>query len=214
MEILKFDFNKPNKEVVKKTAEVIKNGGVVVFPADTVYGLAADALNEAAVKKLFLIKKRDAGKPISIIVKDVNTARVYSAMSKKVENIINGLLPGPYTVVLRTKEKLPKILTAETDTVGLRIPKCIFTKLLAEKLNTPYTATSANISGHPATGNIGKIKKVFSVGKFLPDLIIDAGDLLASEESTIIDLTTEKIKILRIGAVKKEKLFEILKDLE
>lgn len=214
MDVLKFDFDNPNTEVIDKTAEVIKKGGVVVFPADTVYGLAADATNEKAVKKLFQIKKRDAGKPISIIAKDINTARIYAAISKKVEKVINKLLPGPYTIVLRTKEKLPEILTAGTDTVGLRIPKCIFTELLAEKLNTPYTATSANISGRPATGDIGEIKKVFSVGEFLPDLIIDAGDLPASEESTIIDLTTEELKILRIGAVKKEKLFEVLKNLE
>lgn len=214
MDVLKFDFDNPNMEVIDKTAEVIKNGGVVVFPTDTVYGLAADATNEEAIKKLFLIKKREIGKPISVIVKDINAARIYAAISKKVENIITKLLPGPYTIVLRIKERLPEILTSERETIGLRIPKCIFTELLSEKLNAPYTATSANISGRPATGNIEEIKKVFSVGEFLPDLIIDAGDLPASEESTIIDLTAEKIKILRIGAVKKEKLFEILKNLE
>ncbi len=214
MRILKIDFNNPGKEAIKKTAAIIRQGGIVVFPADTVYGLAADATNEGAVKKLFQIKKRNAGKQISVIVKDIKTARFYAAISKKTENILNGLFPGPYTAVLRKKEKLPEILTAETETIGLRIPKCAFTRLLAEELGVPYTATSANISGSPATGKIEEIKKVFSAGEFLPDLVIDAGDLAPSEESTIVDLTSEKLKVLRVGAAGKEKLFEILKKID
>jgi len=213
MEILKFDFNDPSKEVIKKTAEVVKRGGVVVFPTDTVYGLAADATNENAIRKLFQIKKRDAGKRISIIIKDINAARAYAAISKKVENTLKNLLPGPYTIVLRKKEKLPEILTAGADTIGLRIPKCVFTDLLAGELGIPYTATSANISGYPATGKIKEVQEYFLEREFRPDLIIDSGDLPESEESTIIDLTSENPKILRIGAVKKEKLFEILKNL-
>lgn len=214
MEILKFDFKNPDREIIKESAEVIKNGGVVIFPTDTVYGIAVNALDGAAIRKLFRIKNRSGAKPVSIIVKDVKTARHYAAISKKAEEVLNKFLPGPFTVILRKKEKLPEILTAGTDTIGLRIPKCGFTELLSRELEIPYTATSANISGQPPTGKIEVIRKIFSKSEFLPDLIVDAGDLPESEASAVIDLTAQKPKILRTGPVSKEKLFEILKLLE
>lgn len=213
MEILKFDLNNPDQEVVGRAGNIIKSGGVVVFPTDTVYGLAVNALDENAVKKLFAIKMRDAKKPVSIIVESVKLARVYTAISKKAETILEKLFPGPVTVILRKKEKLPDILTAGGDTVGVRIPSNTFTALLAAELEFPYTATSANISGEPPSGKIDDVKKIFSESELEPDLLIDAGDLAPSEPSTVIDLAGERPQILRTGPLSKERLFEIIKSL-
>lgn len=214
MEILKFDISSPNKDIVKKAAAILEKGGVIIFPTDTVYGIAADATNTEAIKKIFKLKKRDTGKPVSVVVKDIKTARFYAYVSKKVEKILGKLLPGPFTVILRKKEKLPDILTAFTGTIGFRIPKFGFTDLLSKEFGRPYTATSANISGKQATCKMSKILETFSNGEILPDAIIDAGDLPVSDASVVVDLTAESPKILRTGPVSKERLFEIIKTLE
>jgi L-threonylcarbamoyladenylate synthase len=167
---------------VKKAAEIIKKGGVVVYPTDTINGLGANALDEKAVKKVFEIKKRDFKKPISIIVRDIEMAKKVASFGKDVEKILEKILPGPVTVILYKKKILPDILTGGSKKIGIRIPDCEFTKALMEKLDFPITTTSANISGRPIKGH----------------------------PSTVIDLTGVKPQILRTGPVTKEELSKIL----
>ena len=167
---------------VEKAAEIIKKGGVVVYPTDTVYGLGANALDEKAVKKVFEMKNRDFKKPISVIVKDLEMAKKVANFSKDTEKILKKILPGPVTVILYKKKILPEILTGGSNKVGLRIPDCKFTKALMEKLDFPITTTSANISGKPIKG----------------------------KSSTVIDLTGSKPKILRAGPVTKKELLKNL----
>ncbi len=166
---------------VKKAAEIIKKGGVVAYPTDTVDGLGADALDEKAVKKVFEIKKRDFKKPISIIVRDIEMAKKVANFGKEIEKILEKILPGPITVILYKKKILPDILTGGSKKIGIRIPDCEFTKALMEKLDFPITTTSANVSGKPIKG----------------------------QASTVIDLTGAKPKILRAGPVTKKELFKI-----
>ncbi len=167
---------------VEKAAEIIKKGGVVIYPTDTVYGLGANALDEKAVRKVFEIKKRDFKKPISVIVRDLEMAKRVASFSKNTEKILKKILPGPVTVILYKKKILPDILTGGSKKIGLRIPDCNFTKKLMSKLDFPITTTSANISGKPIKG----------------------------KPSTVIDLTGPKPKILRAGPVTKKELLKCI----
>ncbi len=167
---------------VEKAVEIIKKGGVVVYPTDTVYGLGANALDEKAVRKVFEIKKRDFKKPISIIVRDIKMAKKVASFGKNTEKILKKILPGPVTVILYKKKILPDILTGGSNKVGLRIPDYNFTKKLMSQLDFPITTTSANLSGKPIEG----------------------------KASTVIDLTGSKPKILRAGPVTKKQLLKCL----
>lgn len=213
------------KEAVKIAAKLIKQGRVIVCPTDTVYGLLADAQNKNAIKELFEIKKRPKEKAIPIFVKDIKTAKRLAYINGSQEKFLKKFWPGKLTVVLRKKEKLPKILFGSTKKIGLRIPSYKLVNLLLKKLNLPLTGTSANISGKLPSTKIKEVIKQFKnqppttfrgkrsgqakrtkSGGGQPDLILDAGNLSPSLPSTIIDLTKKKSKILRKGALKIRNL--------
>ncbi len=196
MPILKVD-QRNLKTIVKITVKSIKQGEVVVCPTDTVYGLLADATNEKAIKKLLEIKKRRIQKPIPIFVKDLKTAKRLAQINKNQEKFLRKVWPGKVTMVLKRKNKLPKILFAERKTIGLRIPKYKLVQDLFKKLNCPLTGTSANISGKPASNNIKEVVLQFKGKKYQPDFIVDAGNLKSGKPSTVLDLTIWPPKILR-----------------
>jgi len=222
MKILKINLQNPSKKVIDKVVKVFKEGEVVVYPTDTVYGLGANALDKKAVEKVFKIKEREFNKPISVIVRDWGMMKKIANFDLKTEKVLKKILPGPVTVILYKKKILPDILTAGTKKIGIRIPDCQFTKILMEYLDFPITTTSANISGKPASGDIREILEQFKCltpgvkhqatpgVKHQPDLVLDAGILPESKPSTVLDLTGSKPKILRAGPITKKELFKIL----
>ncbi len=200
MKILKVSlrtFNKITKEAIKS----IKEGEVIVCPTDTVYGLISDATNEKAVKKLFKIKKRLVLKPIPIFVKDMKMAKKFARINKNQEEFLKKLWSGKVTVVLKRRKKKIKLFGVAPDTIALRIPKYKLINELLKKLNCPLTGTSANISGKPASTKIKIVTFQFKNQKFLPDLVLNSGNLRKSSPSTVIDLTKKKPKILRKGEI-------------
>lgn len=196
---------------LEESAKVIKEGGVIVFPTDTVYGLFCDAENEKAVEKLFKIKKRPKGKPISIFVKNIKMAKEFVIINKKQERFFKKVWPGAVTAVLKPKKNLPLNISQDKNTIGLRIPDHKLTLKLIKKINIPLAQSSANISGKPASTKIRDILKQFKNKKNQPDLILDAGNLKISEASTVVDLTGSRLKILRAGPVGKEELMKYFK---
>ena len=207
MKQIKLDLNN-TEEALNNAVKILQDGGVIIYPTDTLYGLGANALNEDAVLKIQKIKKQDKNKPISVIVKDLKTARKIACVDSKVEKTLNRIWPGPITVVLRKKDIVSDILTGNGETVAIRIPNNKFISELMKKIDFPITATSANISGE---NNLLKSKEIinkFKKAKFAPDLFIDAGDIKNPTASTIVDLTTGIPKILRVGIVGKEEMFE------
>lgn len=200
MNILKISA-KSLKEIIKETARLIKQGGVVIFPTDTVYGLLADAKNKKAVKKVFEIKKRKETKAIPVFVKDIKMAKSLAKIDKEQECFLKKVWPGKITMILKAKKNcgLAKELFGDEKTLGLRKPNHKLVNELLEKINKPLTGTSANISGKPASTKIKKVLKQFQKQKAQPDLIIDRGNLPKSRVSTVIILTKDKIKILRKG---------------
>jgi L-threonylcarbamoyladenylate synthase len=195
MKILKIDLQNPNINAIKNAAQVIKAGGVVIYPTDTCYGIGASALDTKAIKKIIDAKSRNFQRPFSVIVKDIKMAKELAEINNKQEKYFKSKLPGRFTLVLEKRKKLPAILTAGLPTIGIRIPNHVATKLLSDFLSIPYITTSANIVGQKPAYGLDELAKQFNNKKI--DLILDAGQLPKHKVSTVIDLSGQKVKILR-----------------
>lgn len=184
------------KNNIKKAVEIIKKGGVIIAPTDTVYGLICDATNKKAVDKIFKIKKRPKLKPLPIFVKDLKIAKELAEIDKKQESFLKKVWPGPVTAVLE-KRKGVKLYGVAKDTVALRVPRHKVISYLLSVIGRPLAETSANISGQPASGNIKKVLKQFEDQKNQPDLVVRRSASNKAKPSKIIDLTKIPYKILR-----------------
>ena len=194
------EITKDYEKVNRKTAEVIKAGGLVVFPSDTVYILAVDPTNQVAVNKLLGFKNRWTGKAISVAVLDMKMAMEYVEIDINGKNIYTNLLPGPFTIVSQGKHKTAKGIEAENGTLGVRIPDNKYVTDLVKILKKPITATSANLSGRTPNYSIASFLRPLSNKKReMIDLIVDAGKLPKNKPSTVIDITCPEIKVLRRG---------------
>ncbi|MDO8496922.1 MAG: L-threonylcarbamoyladenylate synthase [bacterium] len=190
------------KEVLEKTIKVLLSGGLVIFPSDTVYGALVDATNEIAVKKLIAFKNRPPGKPISVFVSGVEMLKELITVSYSQGKILARVLPGPFTVILDSAHKASSLLESEKGTLGVRFADYPFVTELVERFGRPVTATSANLSGrHPHYSIESLLKEFPEKKKALIDLVIDAGKLPRNKPSTIIDLTSSQIKVLRQGDI-------------
>lgn len=206
------------EEIVKRTLSILKSGGLVVFPTDTVYGLLCDTTNSTAVDKLLKFKDRPVGKAISVFVSDENMAKRYIITNPNSTNIFKNLLPGPFTIVCNSLHNTDKRLEAENGTLGIRFPDFPLITELVKQYGKPLTATSANLSGTPAHHSIesfinscrgracstrndsGIARNAPTVSKYnLISLIIDAGNLPKNKPSTVIDTTSGSLKTLRLG---------------
>lgn len=182
---------KPSKQALELAAKLIKAGGIVICPTDTVYGFLADAGNKKAVEKIYKIKKRAKSKPLPVFVKDFKMAKDLAEINKEQEKVLKKKWPGKYTFILKSKFKNPNF---KKNTIALRIPKYKFLNDLLKKINKPLAQTSVNISGQlPLT----KIKDIINQFENQDILLIDAGNLPKSKPSTIIDLSGVKIKKIR-----------------
>ena len=206
------NFNK----AIKTAVDALLNNKIIIYPTDTLYALGGNALSEEAVEKVFEIKKRSRKKPLPIIVEDLKMARRAACIDSKAEKILKKIWSadlknkiGPITVVLRKKDIIPYSLTAGKETVALRVVDSLFLNTLFQKIDFPLIATSANLSGRPAMNKIDEIIKTFKTSDCL---IINNGNLKNTNPSIIIDLSNINYpKILRSGAMSKEKLFNAFK---
>ncbi len=192
-------------KAIKEALKVLRQGGLVVFPSDTVYGLLVDATNEKAVQKLIDFKNRPPGKPISVFVADLKMLEDQVEVNGNQKRMIREILPGPFTLVLTSKHRLSSLLESEKGTLGVRIPDYQPVNSLVSRFGKPVTATSANLSGRfPHYQVESLLKELPKKKKELIDLIVNAGKLPKNKPSTIIDLTAPKIKIIRQGDVALE----------
>lgn len=203
MEIIKVvKKNQITPQLFKKISNILNNSGLVIIPSDTVYGLAVNARNTKAVKKLIEFKQRPVGKAISVFVSSISSAKRYVEINKKQEKILKQILPGAYTIILPSKNNLCSLLESEDKTLGIRIPKYPFINKLTKDYIYPITATSANINTKSPHYSVSSLLNSLSEKKKkMIDLIVDFGKLPRNRPSTVIDLTCEKIEVLRQGDV-------------
>ena len=199
----KIDFDK-----LKEIYQIIKNGGIVVFPTETVYGIGTNGLNEEAISRLYEVKQRPTNKPISLLVSSIDMAEMVAKDITDMEyKLMEKFFPGPLTIILKKKNIVPDNLTNNTDTVGIRMPDNIIAKKLIEYANVPIATPSANISGKPSGTNIENIMEDF---KDKVDYYIDGGQSKLGIGSTIVKIENDYPLILREGSISKEQIFECL----
>jgi tRNA threonylcarbamoyl adenosine modification protein (Sua5/YciO/YrdC/YwlC family) len=194
--ILSLNPENPQQRLIKQVVECLKQGGVIAYPTDTIYGLGCDIFNKKGVKKIYQIKQRDPRKPFSFICADLSDVSNYAQVSNFAFKIMKRYLPGPYTFVLEASRVVPDVLTTRQKTVGIRIPDNPIALSIVRELGHPIVTTSANVTGSEGLCDPAVIEQ--QVGKQL-DLVIDGGTLLG-EESTVISLIDDKVEILRQGS--------------
>lgn len=205
---------KLNIEEIKKAAEEIKKGNLVLFPTETVYGIGANALDEDAVKKIFIAKGRAQDNPLIVHVSNIEMVeKIVKEITPLERKLIKEFWPGPLTIIFNRKDKetIPNVVTANLDTVGIRMPSNKIAKLLIEKSGVPIAAPSANVSGRPSGTKVEDIINELD-GKV--EYILDGGFTDIGLESTVIKVSGEKIDILRPGKITKEQLEQVAKQVE
>lgn len=185
------------KENLKLAAKALKEGKVLVFPTDTVYGLICDATNDKAVEKIFDIKQREREKQLGVFIKDIGEVKKIAVINDNQKNFLKDNWPGPVTVILQAQKSALSGLITQKGTIGLRIPDYPLLSLVLKEFKGPLAQTSANISGRPATTKIKEVLEQFEGAETQPDLVINAGDLPERNPSKVVDFSTNKQKILR-----------------
>ena len=206
-EVLKVDPENPDPEVLKKAAEVIRRGGTVVFPTETVYGLGANAFDEEACRKIFRAKGRPSDNPLIVHISTLEMLEdLASEVPESAWRFIERLWPGPLTLVLPKSSKIPDVVTASLPTVAVRMPSHPVARMLIELSGVPIAAPSANLSGKPSPTSF---EHVFEDMNGRVDIIVDGGETPLGIESTIVDATREPPLLLRPGPLTIEQLLEI-----
>ncbi len=189
-----------------EAANIIARGGVIAFRTDTFYGLGADPFNAAAVAKVRALKGREENKPILLLLADAGDAdRFIADRSAQFEEVARKFWPGPLTIVGRAVADLPPEITAGTGTVGVRVPADDDVRDLVRECGGALTATSANPSGREPARSAKEVREYFGNGI---DLIVDGGEVSATEPSTVLDVTTLPQRVIREGAIKAADLRE------
>jgi len=196
--------------LVREVVEVLLAGGVIVYPTDTLYSLGANALDVAAVERVFKIKQRDRSKPLPIVVRNLPWAKSIAYISKQQEKVLSKIWPGKITAIVPKKPVVPDIVTAANSGVGMRIPDYPLVDKILAKFGYPLTSPSANITGEEASRDIQIVLRSLATSEVLPDLVLDVGLLPPTEPSAVLDLTSDKPKIVRVGATSPAQLLELL----
>ncbi len=199
MYVVKIDPKRPDKGIIASAAKIIKKGGLVVFPTETVYGIAANLLCPKAIDKLYRIKSRPLNKPFTVHISDL---KMIEGMDCKVtgraRRLIDKFWPGPLTIILKSKDK---------KSIGFRMPANRVALDLIQASGVPLVAPSANLSGGKPPTSASQLLK--NLGSKV-DMVLDAGGTDIGIESSVIDLTVKPPRVLREGAIREKILLETL----
>ena len=198
----------PDPQVIAAAVEVLKAGGLLAFPTTGLYGLGADALNSAAVERIYRIKHRDSSKPILVLVKDATElGKIAAKVPEAAKRMMAAFWPGSLTIILEARSELPVVLTGGTGKIGIRVPKHPVARALVSALDGLLTGTSANLSGKEGCSSAADLDPGL-VNQL--DLVLDAGPLKGGFGSTVVDAAQDPPLVLREGAVSKERLASVL----
>ena len=205
---LEVNREKPEFDKIRVAAEIIRRGGLVAFPTETVYGLGADALNGRAIARIYAAKKRPLDNPIIVHVCNKEEVCKLSTKVPETANILmDNFWPGPLTLVVKASEIVPEATRAGLDTVAVRMPSHKVALALIRESKTPIAAPSANLAGRPSPTTAEHVRQDLC-GRI--DLILDAGPTAVGVESTVLDLTADPPQVLRPGGVPYEQLRRVL----
>lgn len=193
---------------MKEIVEVIKNGGVVIMPTDTIYGIIADATNEKAIQKVYEMKKRNENKPMLMLVNGIKMLNQYVSSINDIENkLIDELWPGALTIIFN-KKNVSDLLTGGLDTVGIRYPDNELLINIMNELNVPLLSTSVNVSGDASATCIDNINESILNNV---DYVYNVGEC-KGEASTIVVVKDSELRVLREGSIKSNEICDIVKN--
>ena len=198
---------KDNAETRTEAAEIIAAGGVIAFRTDTFYGLGADPFNSRAIRKIRLLKGREDAKPILLLISDESEVDRFIQQAEFFKLVARKHWPAPLTLIGVSRPEVPSALTANTHSLGVRLPDEDNLRALVRACGGALTATSANVSGQPPARTAKEVENYFPAGI---DLIIDGGEVTATEASTVLDVSSSEVRLVREGAVSREDLKELL----
>jgi tRNA threonylcarbamoyl adenosine modification protein (Sua5/YciO/YrdC/YwlC family) len=193
--LLRINPQNPQARLIKKVAEILNQGGVIAYPTDTVYGFGCSLFNKKGIERIYRIKRSEKNRPFSFICADLKDISLYTKVSNYAYKTMKRLLPGPYTFILEGTRLVPKIMLTKRATAGIRVPDNQICLAMVKELGHPIITTSAQLPDGGGFYDPGEIEQ--KTGKLL-DAVIDGG-ILASEPSSVIDLTDDQPKILREG---------------
>lgn len=196
MEYYELHPENPQARSINRAVEVLRKGGVIIYPTDTVYGLGCDIYNHEAVRRIYDIKNESETKLFSFICPDLKDISKYAKVSDYAYKTIKKLAPGPYTFVLPAAKEVPKKLWTKRKTVGIRIPDSPIALMLAKELGNPIISTSTTTRLGKRLSNPDEIRAIFD---FSVDLMLSNG-IQANDSSSIIDLSGDEPEIIREGA--------------
>ena len=193
--IYRINPQNPQKRLIAKAVDILKSGGIIAYPTDTIYGFGCDILNIKAIQRIYQIKKRDRSKPFSFICSDLKNISEYAQVTDYAYKTMKRLLPGPYTFILPGTKLVPKIMLAKRKTVGIRVPNNNICLAIVEALGHPIISTSVGWSGREAFSDPQQIEETF--GSQI-ELTIDGG-ILPNLPSSIISLLDDLPEVIRAG---------------
>ncbi|MBA3010365.1 MAG: threonylcarbamoyl-AMP synthase [Proteobacteria bacterium] len=198
----------PDHGKIIEAGKIICCQGIVIFPAQCLYGVAANALDPGAVRKVFEIKQRPLNNPILVLIHTRDDLKhLVKRIPDTAQLLMDRFWPGNLTLIFEAADHVSPLLTAGTGKIGIRIPAHPAARALVEKVKGPITGTSANLSGQPGCSRVDQLPAAIIHGA---DLILDAGPLKGGPGSSIVDVTTDPVRILRQGAVAAWQIHQAL----
>ena len=206
--ILLVNPENPEKNVISEAAKILTNGGIVSFPTETVYALGANAYNQEMVAKIYRIKRRDRSKPLSVFLKGAKDARkVVDFVSPDAEKLMEKFWPGPLTLVFKSTYPKLSVVLAKGNKLGIRVSPSKFIARLLDAVRVPITATSSNISGKKSCVAANRVFYFFN-GRI--DLILDGGKSKVFLPSTVLDVSTDEVSLIRLGHIPVDEIKKLV----
>jgi len=208
VDILKLDPNNPEQSLIDRAVKILREGGVIAYPTETFYGIGADAENEEAIEKIYMIKGRNFNKPIPVIIGKQNDVIKYAKdIPETGRKLMDRFWPGALTILFEASHNVPQKLTAGTGKTGIRLSSNIIATILAKTLSRAIAATSANLSGQKECSSVDDV--IDSLGNGV-DAVIDGGQTPGGMGSTIVDVTIDPPTVVREGVITSSIIFDIL----
>lgn len=193
--LVNINSQNPQMRLIRKAAEVLRDGGLVIYPTDTAYGLGCDLFNKRGIEKIYRIKRRSEKQPFSFVCADLKDISRYARVSDYAYKTMKRLLPGPYTFILEASRLVPKIILPKRQTTGIRVPDNRICLALVGELGQPVISTSVKDDDGELMTDPAEMERKF---RHCVDLVIDGG-IQAAGQSSVINLVDDQTEVIRIG---------------